>query len=382
MLKVCKFGGSSLSDAKHFKQVKAIIEADKDRKCVIVSAPGKGEGERDKITDLLYLCFQHNKYHVEFDSLFARVEQRYLTIKKELNIDYPIENDIKDIKDALKAGEMTEAKLVSRGEYLCAKLLSAYLGYSFLDAKDLIHFKFDGKVDEKKTNEDITKAFSKVEKAKLTMYINEKTGDLDYTKVLTASGRREPNWTGSVSNTFTYKQLRLSTTLLYNLGAKTRLFRMFDSMANASKGFKAEDNVNRDLLNRWQKPGDEKHTNIPSILGQGSEGYYYYTSHWSAGYPYTGATIGDNAWTMYDYSTARVVSANYLKLSNISLTYELNQKQLSRIGLGRLAFTLSASNLYTWCDSALRGQTPSQGGFTEVQLGDTPNYTMSININF
>ena len=203
-----------------------------------------------------------------------------------------------------------------------------------------------------------------------------------YTKVLTASGRREPNWTGSVSNTFTYKQLRLSTTLLYNLGAKTRLFRMFDSMANASKGFKAEDNVNRDLLNRWQKPGDEKHTNIPSILGQGSEGYYYYTSHWSAGYPYTGATIGDNAWTMYDYSTARVVSANYLKLSNISLTYELNQKQLSRIGLGRLAFTLSASNLYTWCDSALRGQTPSQGGFTEVQLGDTPNYTMSININF
>ena len=116
MLKVCKFGGSSLSDAKHFKQVKAIIEADKDRKCVIVSAPGKGEGERDKITDLLYLCFQHNKYHVEFDSLFARVEQRYLTIKKELNIDYPIENDIKDIKDALKAGEMTEAKLVSRGE--------------------------------------------------------------------------------------------------------------------------------------------------------------------------------------------------------------------------------------------------------------------------
>ena len=165
MLKVCKFGGSSLSDAKHFKQVKAIIEADKDRKCVIVSAPGKGEGERDKITDLLYLCFQHNKYHVEFDSLFERVEQRYLTIKKELNIDYPIENDIRDIKDALKAGEMTEAKLVSRGEFLCAKLLSAYLGYSFLDAKDLIHFKFDGKVDEKKTNEDITKAFSKMEKA-------------------------------------------------------------------------------------------------------------------------------------------------------------------------------------------------------------------------
>ncbi len=74
MLKVCKFGGSSLSDAKHFKQVKAIIESDPDRKCVIVSAPGKGEGEHDKITDLLYLCYQHRKYHVEFDGLFERAK--------------------------------------------------------------------------------------------------------------------------------------------------------------------------------------------------------------------------------------------------------------------------------------------------------------------
>ena len=122
MLKVCKFGGSSLSDAKHFKQVKAIIEADPDRKCVIVSAPGKGEGECDKITDLLYLCFQHRKYHVEFDGLFERIEQRYLKIKKELNIDYPIENDLKEIREALKEKKLTEAKLVSRGEYLCAKL--------------------------------------------------------------------------------------------------------------------------------------------------------------------------------------------------------------------------------------------------------------------
>ena len=165
MLKVCKFGGSSLSDAKHFKQVKAIIEADPDRKCVIVSAPGKGEGECDKITDLLYLCFQHRKYHVEFDGLFERIEQRYLKIKKELNIDYPIENDLKEIREALKEKTLTEAKLVSRGEYLCAKLLAAYLGYSFIDAKDVIHFKFDGKVDEKKTSEDIAKAFAKVEKA-------------------------------------------------------------------------------------------------------------------------------------------------------------------------------------------------------------------------
>ena len=119
MLKVCKFGGSSLSDAKHFKQVKAIIEADADRKCVIVSAPGKGEGEHDKITDLLYLCYQHRKYHVEFDGLFERIEQRYLTIKKELNIDYPIENDLEEISPADPCDFLSDAPGNAAGGIYC-----------------------------------------------------------------------------------------------------------------------------------------------------------------------------------------------------------------------------------------------------------------------
>ena len=201
-----------------------------------------------------------------------------------------------------------------------------------------------------------------------------------YTKVLVPSGRREPNVTGSINNTFTYKQLRLSTSMTFSLGAKTRLFRLFDAVSE--RGIKSENNINRELLNRWQKPGDEKTTTIPAVMGQGTNGYYYYSSHWSDGYPYSGAVIAQNAWRMYDYSTVRVVSGNYMKLSNVSLTYEFNQKQLERLKLGRLALTLSAYNVHTWSNKALRGQTPTQGGFTEVQLGDTPSYTFSVNINF
>lgn len=97
----------------------------------------------------------------------------------------------------------------------------------------------------------------------------------------------------------------------------------------------------------------------------------------------SGAPIATGSyWTMYDYSTARVVSANYLKLSSLSLTYEFDRKMLDRMGLNRLAITLSGYNLHTWCDSALRGQTPTQGGFTEVQLSDTPSYTLGVTINF
>ena len=85
---------------------------------------------------------------------------------------------------------------------------------------------------------------------------------------------------------------------------------------------------------------------------------------------------------MYDYSDARVVSGDYLKLSTVNLTYELSEKQLAKLKLQRLAITLSAYNLKTWGDSKLRGQTPTQGGFSQVQLSDTPSYTLGININF
>ena len=85
---------------------------------------------------------------------------------------------------------------------------------------------------------------------------------------------------------------------------------------------------------------------------------------------------------MYDYSNLRVVSADYLKLSSISLTYEFPKKILERWRLNRLALTLGATNLHTFCNSKLKGQTPTQGGFSEIQLSDTPTYTIGLNLQF
>jgi len=200
-----------------------------------------------------------------------------------------------------------------------------------------------------------------------------------YTKVLTPSGKREHDVTGSFTNTFTYKRWRLGISCAYGLGASTRLFRLFDDVYN---GYNAEANVNRDLIDRWMQPGDEQHTNIPSLMGKGNPSYWYYSSHFSSGYPYAGAVIADNAYEMYDYSDVRVVSANYLKIQMLSLTYEFEKKLLDRLHLSRLAITGSASNLYTFCDSKLRGQTPTQGGFTEVQLSERPTFTLGLNVQF
>lgn len=200
-----------------------------------------------------------------------------------------------------------------------------------------------------------------------------------FTTVLTPSGRRDPDITGSINSTFSWKSWRLNVGLYYSLGAKTRLFRIFDDFVS---GYTTEMNVSRDLLAAWRKPGDETTTNIPSVMGQGSAGYNKYYRHWSSVYNYEGVKIADNAWTMYDYSDARVVSANYLKVQNVSLTYEVPQKWLSAYKLQRLAVTLGATNLHTFCSSQLRGQTPTQSGFSEVQLSDTPTYTLGLTINF
>jgi TonB-linked SusC/RagA family outer membrane protein len=204
-----------------------------------------------------------------------------------------------------------------------------------------------------------------------------------YTSVLVPSGKREPDVTGSISNTFTYKQWRLGSTFLYSFGAKTRLFRLFDGINTSA--YSSESNVSRDLLNRWMQPGDEKNTNIPAIIGQGNPAWYLYSSHWgdaSSNSTWNSATIAYNAWQMYDYSTARVVSADYVKLSSLSLTYEFSERQLQHLGLERLALTLSGYNLKTWTSKELKGQTPTQGGFSEVQLSDTPSWTFGVSVNF
>ena len=81
-------------------------------------------------------------------------------------------------------------------------------------------------------------------------------------------------------------------------------------------------------------------------------------------------------------SDLKQFSADYLRLSSVSLTYELPSDALRALRLERLAITLTGNNLYTFCNKKLKGQTPKQSGFAEVQLSDTPYYTIDFNIQF
>ena len=152
MVRVSKFGGSSVASAEQFKKVKNIVELDDARRFVVVSAVGKATKEDNKVTDLLYLCYAHTKYNINFDNIFKMIEDKFIAIKNELNLKFDIEGELAKLKSEISKG-IDEEYLVSRGEYLTALLMAEYLGYHFVDAKDLIFYNYQGEIDFAKTQE-------------------------------------------------------------------------------------------------------------------------------------------------------------------------------------------------------------------------------------
>jgi len=164
MLKVAKFGGTSMADATQFKKVYDIINSDAERKFVVVSAPGKRFKEDNKITDLLYLTHAHTKFSVPYTPVFKIIEERFNSIKEELNLSIDLAHEFEVIKQNLD-NKCEEDYIVSRGEYLSALLLSDYLKCDFIDAKDVIFFNYDGTINKVKTNEKLAEVLSKTKKA-------------------------------------------------------------------------------------------------------------------------------------------------------------------------------------------------------------------------
>ena len=148
MLKVAKFGGSSMADANQYRKVKSIISADPARQVVVVSAAGKRNKKDHKITDLLYLCHARVRFGVECDAVFDMITQRYIQIRDELGLKTPLEEDFAILKQRLDSGTVTEDELASRGEYYSALLMAEFLGFRFVDAADWIRFRMDGSVDQ------------------------------------------------------------------------------------------------------------------------------------------------------------------------------------------------------------------------------------------
>ena len=152
MIKVVKFGGSSVANAAQFAKVKHIVESDSDRKFIITSACGKESKEDHKITDLLYLCQAHVRYGVSYDSILDLIKEKYYGIKRDLNLKVDLDREFENMEKLMHRNVSTDY-LVSRGEYMTGLLLAEYLDADFVDAKDVMAFGFDGEIDMERTKE-------------------------------------------------------------------------------------------------------------------------------------------------------------------------------------------------------------------------------------
>ena len=145
MLKVTKFGGSSLCDSAGFSRVREIVLADPARRVVVVSAAGRRHAADHKITDLLYLCHAHLQYGVSCWDLWRRIADRYREIRDGCCLTLPIEAELDAIYAAMRR-DTPQDWIVSRGEYLAARLMADLLGFEFVDAKDWLLFDAAGRV--------------------------------------------------------------------------------------------------------------------------------------------------------------------------------------------------------------------------------------------
>ena len=150
-IKVVKFGGTSMADAESIKKVCNIIKSDKERRFVVVSAPGKISGDDIKVTDLLYSCAHELQISGDISEYFEKIKLRFKKIVSDLKMNFDIDSVLNEVEKGIYLNRTMEYA-ASRGEYLSARILSEYLGYNFIDAKDIVFFNEKGQLDEEKTN--------------------------------------------------------------------------------------------------------------------------------------------------------------------------------------------------------------------------------------
>ena len=234
MVKVVKFGGSSLADAEHFRQVAEIIKSDPDRKYVVASAPGKRSSTDKKVTDMLYHCYELAADEKDISEVFDSIKERYNQIIRDLELDLDLTEVFEKIRHSFLHNSGRDY-IASRGEYLNAMILAKYLGFHFIDAKKCIFFNDDGNFNSERTNEVLRDYLSRYEYAVIPGFYGSmpngtiKTfsrGGSDITGSIVAraaSASIYENWTDvsgflmadprhinnpAVINTITYKELR------------------------------------------------------------------------------------------------------------------------------------------------------------------------------
>lgn len=180
------------------------------------------------------------------------------------------------------------------------------------------------------------------------------------TKYLKYEGPVDPTLTGGFFNSFKYKQFSLGVLITFSQGNKVRLDPVFKS------SYSDLDATTSVFLKRWEQPGDELKTNVPSILDR-------YSAAQLDGYPYN----------IYNYSTARVADGSFVRMKTISLSYVVKPQYLTKFGFNSASLSFAANNVFLiYSDSALNGKDPEFFGSGGVALPIPRQFTLSLKVGF
>lgn len=173
MKKVVKFGGSSLASARQFKKVGDIIRADKTRRYVIPSAPGKRNSKDTKVTDMLYECYAAASAGASYKKILEAIKARYQEIIDGLELNLNLDHEFATIEENFVKG-IGKDYAASRGEYLNGIVMANYLGYEFIDAAEVIFFDEHGNFEAELTNKELSERLEHVERAVIPGFYGSK----------------------------------------------------------------------------------------------------------------------------------------------------------------------------------------------------------------
>ena len=181
--------------------------------------------------------------------------------------------------------------------------------------------------------------------------------DLDFLKY---EGPTEPTTTGGLNNQVSWKNWRLNVFITYSFGNKVRLDPVFSAYYSDMSAMPKE------FKNRWVVPGDENTTTIPAIA---SKRQYYNNTQLAYAY---------NA---YNYSTERVADGGFIRMKDISLTYDFSKNLISRWGLNTASLKLDATNLFLiYADKKLNGQDPEYVNSGGVSSPLAKQFTLTVRL--
>ena len=189
-----------------------------------------------------------------------------------------------------------------------------------------------------------------------------------FAKAFTYSGKRVADFNGGFSTYFSFKGFTLNALFAFSVGKKVRLNNLYESTGQMLP--LPQQNMSDEFVHRWRK-GVNENTNIPA-LSDLSLAY----SDMERKY-----TISSNMWEMYNNADLRVVSGDFLRMRNISLSYNLPEHLYKHIGVSGVSLRLEAGNLWLWANKKLRGQDPEQMTLGSGTVPPTKSFTFGLNIS-